>query len=200
MASVEFHQRYSRPRLFSVEEFRHAGNRAQRRQIFHIRQLRSIPLVYFTRQRKPNASPAFAETGARSRARWRRDRGSGPPGFFADEACPAPAQDHDRVDMLVSLQCGETARLDFEVAQFSREVRIGKQDLSRDRLERRAALFLVVQPLHARPAKVIQASRKPWRSSPNIALIRKSRFRPRARRRGSRPRVYRARREEIAAD
>ena len=81
-------------------------------------------------------------------------------GFFADEARPAPAQDHDGVDMLVSLQCGETARLDLEVAQFSREVRIGKQNLSRDRLERRAALFLVVQPIDARPAKAVQGVAK----------------------------------------
>src|SRR5262249_44882514 len=54
----------------------------------------------------------------------------------ANEALPAPANDHDRVDVIVPLQRRVPARLDLEVAQLGGELRPTlEKHLPRDRLE-----------------------------------------------------------------
>src|ERR671934_3102208 len=47
--------------------------------------------------------------------------------LLADQAVPAPAQDHDGMHVLVPLQGGEAAGRHLEIAQFAVQLRIGEQ-------------------------------------------------------------------------
>src|SRR5262249_557015 len=111
------------------------------------------------------AWPPGRGTGARATGGTRRGaeggRGDGGGGgeaahLWPDQAMSAAAQDQNIVGVVVTLEGGEAARRDLEIAQFRLLRGIGEQDLPGHRFEQRAVVLLVRQKLDAVPAVVLR--------------------------------------------